>query len=87
MIDTVERSDIYQIGDATHYGPVLSLLPPFATRSVDVDQGIVVKVDPASVSIKPIESVNAPKLDTFNKIRYFPVRVNWLGNLTSSNSG
>ena len=43
LLDTVERSDLYLVGDTTRYGPVISFLPLFANRSGNVNQSVVVK--------------------------------------------
>jgi hypothetical protein len=82
MLDTVERPDLYLIGEITHYGPVLLFLPLFASLSGDVNQSVVVKLDPASISRRPVESVNAPKEGVFSRIRFFPILADPFEHLT-----
>ena len=56
-IDTVERDSAYQVGDMTHYGEVVLLLPHILWLNDNVEQGVVVKLDPLSLGIWCEESV------------------------------
>ena len=46
-IDIVEKESPYQVGDTTHYGEVILIMPP-ALLNDGVQQGVVVQLDPAS---------------------------------------
>ena len=50
-LDIVERESPYQVGDMTHYGEVILLLPPVLWLNDGVEQGVVVKLDPASLGL------------------------------------
>ncbi len=81
LLDTIEKNDLYQIGDMTHYGPVISFLPFPAGRSGDVNQSAVVRLMPASMATRPIESIRNQEHHMLNKIRFFPIRADPLGYL------
>ena len=80
LLDTIEKNDLYQIGDMTHYGPVISLLPFPAGRSGDVNQSASCQIDAASMATRPIESIRNKKPHA-RQIRFFPIRADPLGYL------
>lgn len=71
-LDIIERDALYGIGEATHYGPVISL-PPFADD--DADQSVVVKLNPASLDTRPAESAVEKTPSSYDKVTLFPILV------------
>lgn len=71
-IDIVERSTAYSVGDMTHYGPVI-MLPPFADEESDLS--VIVQLNPASLSIRPDESVSERPPSSYQKVQLFPIHV------------
>jgi hypothetical protein len=53
--DTIERETQYSVGELTHYGPVIAIAP--SVLDEDVDQNVIVKLDPTSLGARPPESV------------------------------
>jgi|HubBroStandDraft_2_1064218.scaffolds.fasta_scaffold03399_7 hypothetical protein len=76
-LDIIERDALYGVGEATHYGPVISL-PPFVED--DADQSVIVQLNPASLNTRPEESVLEKPLSSYDKIALFPIYVDrfWL---------
>jgi len=72
-IDIVERGSPYQVGDMTHYGEVILLLPPVVWLNDGVEQGVVVKLDPASLGTWCEESVMDKPPTSYDKIQFFPI--------------
>ena len=60
VLDVLQRDSGYSLGDATHYGVVIAVPPPFALPSEDVDQSVVVKLDPSSPTGASDESIFEP---------------------------
>lgn len=73
-IDIVEREFPYQIGDLTHHGEVILNVPP-ALLDDAVEQGVVVKLDPASVGTWCEESVMEKPPTSYDKIQFSPINV------------
>lgn len=71
-LDIIERDAPYSVGDATHYGPVISL-PPFADN--ESDQSVIVQLDPARLNTVPAESVSERPPSSYDKIGLFPIYV------------
>jgi hypothetical protein len=72
-IDIVRRDFPYQIGDPTHYGEVVLVLPPMVFPGDNVEQGIVVKLDPTSLGTWCEESVMEKPPTSYDKIQFFPI--------------
>jgi hypothetical protein len=53
-LDIVETHAPYSVGEITQYGEVITIPPPIHP---DVDQSVIVKLNPASLSTGPDESV------------------------------
>jgi hypothetical protein len=71
-IDIVQRGFPYQVGDMTHYGEAILILPQ-ALFGDAVDQGVVVKLDPASVGTWCEDSVMEKPPTLYDKIQFFPI--------------
>src|ERR1700686_4468741 len=78
-IDTIERESPYQVGDMTHYGEVVLLLPSVLWANDDVQQGVVVELDPASVGWWCPESVMEKPPTIYHRIHFTPINDNALG--------
>ena len=79
MLDTVKRDSAYAVGDATHYGEVVSILPPIRPFTDDVDQCVVVRFEPASAGRWCEESVFEKPPGSYDKIQIFPITVDAVG--------
>jgi hypothetical protein len=79
MLDIVQRDSAYAVGDATHYGEVVSILPSIRPFTDDVDQSVVVKFDPTSVGRWCEESVFEKPPSSYDKIQIFPITVDAVG--------
>ena len=73
-IDVVQRDCLYQVGEMTHYGEVLLLMPLFLWQNDGVDQGVIVKLDPASLSVECDESIMEKAPTSYQKVQFFPIR-------------
>jgi hypothetical protein len=73
MQDIVERESLYNLGDLTHYGPVITIPPHIPPFGSDVDQSVIVKFDPESVGSWCEESVFEKPPSSYNKIQIFPI--------------
>jgi hypothetical protein len=82
MQDIVERESLYGVGDATHYGTVASIPPPIPPFMSDVDQSVIVKLDPTSLGTWCEESVFEKPPSSYNKIHIFPILADTLGYLS-----
>jgi hypothetical protein len=78
-LDIVERESLYQIGDMTHYGEVILILPPILWLDDGVEQGVVVKLDPASLDIWCEESVMKKPPTSYERIEFSPISVSTVG--------
>jgi hypothetical protein len=74
-LDTIESGKPYGMGEATHYGPVISF-PPFADP--DTDQSVIVQLDPATFGTLSAESVSEQPPASYDKISLFPITVDRL---------
>jgi hypothetical protein len=72
-IDVVERGSPYQVGDTTHYGGVILLLPSVVWLDDGVEQGVVVNLDPTSLGTWCEESVMEKPPSSYDKIQFFPI--------------
>ena len=72
-IDIVHRDSPYQVGDITHYGEVVLILPPLLWPNNNVEQGVVVKLDPLSLGVWCEESVAERPPSLYDKIQFFPI--------------
>lgn len=81
-LDTIERDAPYSVGDATHYGPVITIPPPIPPFSDDVEQSVIVNLNPASVNTWCEESVFEKPPSSYNKIEFFPIQVDTHGYLS-----
>ncbi len=80
MLNVVERDAPYSVGDATHYGVVTTIppsMPPFVDD--DVDQSVIVNLNPASLNRWAEESVFEKPPSSYSKIGFFPIVVDMLG--------
>ncbi len=68
----------------THYGEVIVILPPIYQ---DVDQSVIVKLNPPSLATRPDESVFEKPPSSYDKIGFFPIHTDRFGywNLHSPN--
>jgi len=82
MQDIVERESLYGIGDLTHYGAVVLIPPPVPPFANDVDQSVIVQLDPTSVGAWCEESVFEKPPSSYNKIQIFPILADTLGHLS-----
>jgi len=87
MVDILERDAYYSVGDVTHYGVVTAIPPPFVLLSEDVDQGVIVKLDPSSLTTRPDESVFENPPVSYDRIEYFPILVDRIGINADTPSG
>ncbi len=71
-IDIVERESPYQVGEETHYGEVILLLPPHILND-GIEQGVVVKLEPLSMGTWCEESVMEKPPTSYDKIQFFPI--------------
>ena len=71
-IDIVEREDPYQVGDITHYGEVIFILP-LALFDDAVQQGVVVKLDPTNLDTWCEESVMEKPPASYDRIEFVPI--------------
>ena len=71
-IDIVERESPYQVGDMAHYGEVILVLPPVLLDDL-VEQGVVVKLDPASLGTWCEESVMEKPPTSYDRIEFVPI--------------
>jgi hypothetical protein len=78
-LDIVERESLYQVGDMTHYGEVILILPAILSLNDDVEQSVVVKLDPKSLGIWCEESVMEKPPTSYERIEFSPISVNTLG--------
>lgn len=81
-LDIVAKESLYGIGDMTHYGAVILIPPPIAPFTDDVDQSVVVKLDPATLDTRPDESGFEKPPSSYDKIEFFPITVDTLGYLS-----
>jgi hypothetical protein len=56
-LDIIEKEGPYAVGDMTHYGEVVKVPPPIPPFTEDVDQSVIIKLNPASLVTRPEESV------------------------------
>jgi len=82
MQDVIERESLYSLGEVTHYGPVIIIPPPMPPFSTDVDQSVIVELDPASVHTQCDESVFEKPPSSYNKIQMFPILADTWGYLS-----
>jgi hypothetical protein len=80
-LDIVEVHAAYQIGDATHYGPVVMITPDIPPFNQDTEQSVVVNLDPTTINSHPDESVYPKPPSSYNKIEFFPIQVDTFGYL------
>jgi hypothetical protein len=79
MLDIVEREPPYSVGDTTHYGEVISILPPIQPFTDGVDQSVVIKLDPTSIGRLCEESVFDKPPSSYDKIQFRPISVDTVG--------
>jgi hypothetical protein len=72
-LDIVEREAVYQVGDMTHYGEVILILPPILWLNDGVEQGVVVNLDPTSLGTWCEESVAEKPPTSYDKIQFSPI--------------
>jgi hypothetical protein len=77
-IDIVEHESPYQVGDSTHYGEVVLIMPPDVLGD-DVQQGVVVELDPASLGWWCAESVMERPQTIYHRIHFTPINENAIG--------
>lgn len=78
VIDVVEMESPYKVGDVTHYGEVVLLIPPDVIGD-DVEQGLVVTLDPASLNTWCEESVMEKPPTSYDKIHFTPINAGIIG--------
>jgi len=77
-LDIVERESPFQVGDMTHYGEVILMVPPILLND-GVQQGVVVKLDPSSLGTWCEESVMEKPPSSYDRIEFFPISVDTVG--------
>lgn len=87
MLDILERDSGFSVGDVMHYGVVIAVPPSSALSSQDVDQSVIVKLEPTSVTTRPDESVFEKPPSSYDRIEYFPVLVDRIGINADTPSG
>ena len=80
MLDILEKDVLYVVGDATHYGLVTEIAPPITPFTEDVDQSVIVKLNPASLNARPDDSVFEKPPSSYDKIEFFPIHVDRRGS-------
>jgi hypothetical protein len=80
-LDIVEVDAAYQVGDATHYGPIMMIAPDIPPFNGDAEQSVVVDLDPATINSYPDESIYPKPPSSYNKIEFFPIQVETFGYL------
>ena len=75
LLNTIKKDALYSVGEITHYGEVILIPPPIPPFSDEVDQSVVIKLNPASLSTLPEESVIPKPPKFYNKIEFFPILV------------
>lgn len=70
MLDIVEKDDPYSVGEMTHYGTVVEIAPLIEPFNEDVDQSVIVRLNPASLTTRP------------DRIEFFPIHVDRRGRWT-----
>jgi hypothetical protein len=83
LLDTIKKDALYSVGEMTHYGEVILIPPPMLPFSDEVDQSVVVKLNPGSLSTLPDESVTPKPPKSYNKIEFFPILVDKYGYLSN----
>ncbi len=78
-LDIVERESSYEVGDLTHYGEVILILPPITWLNDAVEQSVVVKLDPKSLGIWCEESVMEKPPTSYDRIEFSPISVDVVG--------
>jgi len=68
----------------THYGAVIIIPPPGALSGEGVDQSVIVKLNPASLTARPDESVFEKPPYSYDKIEFFPIHVDRHGYWTTN---
>jgi len=84
MLDIVEKDAPYSVGEMTHYGAVIIIPPPGALSGEGVDQSVIVKLNPASLTARPDESVFEKPPYSYDKIEFFPIHVDRHGYWTTN---
>jgi predicted amino acid-binding ACT domain protein len=87
MLDILERDSHYSVGDVMHYGIVTAVPPPFALPSEDVEQSVIVRLEPSSLTARPDESVFEKPPTSYDRIEYFPILVDRIGINADTPSG
>jgi hypothetical protein len=82
MLDIIERESPYTVGDITHYGEVVKVPPPIPAFTEDVDQSVIIKLNPANVGTRAKESVFKKPPGSYVKIDFFPIQVDTHGFLS-----
>ena len=83
MLDIIARDALYSVGETTHYGEVIIIPPPIPPFSEEVDQSVIVKLDPASLTTRPDESVFPKPPSSYNKIEFSPIHADTHGYLSN----
>src|SRR5665213_766878 len=74
MLDSIERSEPYSVGELTNHGIVISILPLIPPFSDDTDQSVVVEMPVPAASRVPNTSQAR-----YRKISILPVHVDRRG--------
>jgi hypothetical protein len=77
-IDVVARDSSYHVGDTTHYGEVVLLMPPELLND-GVEQAVVVKLAPMSIGTWCEESVMEKPPTSYDRIQFTPINASTLG--------
>jgi hypothetical protein len=78
MLDIIERDAPYNVGEMTHYGAAIVIPPPIPPFIDDVDQSVIVKLNPESVNTWCEDSVFDKPPTSYDKIEFFPIVVDTL---------
>lgn len=77
MVDLIERPEPLSVGDDTDHGKVVSVLPPIAPFTDEVDQSVVVESGPANeAELHPGAMPDAQPGEPYRKISILPIEVN-----------
>jgi hypothetical protein len=84
MLDVVEEDGPYSVGGVTDFGPVIAVLPPIPPFIEDVDQSVVVNLDPDDLTTRVDKSVFEKSPLSYDGINFVPISVDSFGHDTLS---
>jgi hypothetical protein len=75
FLDEVEEDSLYSIGEATDFGQVIAILPSIPPFVNDVDQSVLVKVDPGNQTTRAVKSVFGHLPSSYERFNFVPISV------------